>query len=143
VNLIKAWKLLENQNINPVLYLTLNESVFTDLINELSVSKSLKIINLGLISRDLLLDFYNKCDCMVFPSRYESFGLPLIEATRFKLPIVAPELDYVREVCCPVETFDPLSPVSLSDSVKRFLGIKRSRLAIKDHEDFLICLLKG
>jgi len=49
--------------------------------------------------------------------------LPLIEAREANIDIIAPELDYVRDVVCPVETFDPLSPISIARAVKRYLGI--------------------
>ena len=46
-------------------------------------------------------------DALIFPSYIESFGLPLLEASENKIPIIAPELDYVRDVCNPSETFNP------------------------------------
>lgn len=38
------------------------------------------IETLGFCSRERIEDLYNKCRCVVLPSRYEGFGLPLIEA---------------------------------------------------------------
>jgi glycosyltransferase involved in cell wall biosynthesis len=35
---------------------------------------------LGFVSDNDLLDLYNACDCFVFPSFYEGFGLPALEA---------------------------------------------------------------
>jgi len=35
---------------------------------------------------------------LVFPSYIETFGLPLIEASNFGLPILVSDLDYAREV---------------------------------------------
>ena len=40
---------------------------------------------------------------------FESFGLPLLEASSIDLPIIASESDYVRDVCEPAQTFDPNS----------------------------------
>ena len=35
---------------------------------------------------------------MLFPSYIETFGLPLIEAASFGIPILAADMDYAREV---------------------------------------------
>ena len=141
INLIKAWEILGSKEITPTLYLTLKDSDFNHLMSKITFSKSLHIINIGVLKRDLLLDLYLKSDCMIYPSKYESFGLPLVEATKLNLPIIASELQYVREVCCPVETFDPSSPISLADSVMRFMGIKTSKLRLFNPDDFLNYLL--
>jgi len=41
---------------------------------------------------------YNNADILVFPSMHEGFGKPLIEAMRFGMPIVANNLEPIREV---------------------------------------------
>ena len=73
---------------------------------------------------------------MIFPSTSESFGLPLIEATHAGLPILASELDYVRDVCSPVQTFDPTSPVSIARAVKRFLAAPEPALQLRSPQEF-------
>jgi len=57
------------------------------------------ITNLGEIPHRRLKDYYKKALCLFFPSESESFGLPLIEAMAFKLPIVAPALPYAYSIC--------------------------------------------
>ena len=52
---------------------------------------------------------YPLVDFLIFPSLNESLGLPLIEASLYKLPIIASNLDYVYDVCEPISTFDPHS----------------------------------
>lgn len=139
--LLKAWLILSKYNIKPCLVLTLKASDFNTLISKFSFIKSLNIINIGIVSNPYLINFYKKCNCLIFPSKYESFGLPLLEARSLKLPIIAPELDYVREVCCPMETFDPSSSVSLANSVRRFMGINQSPLYIRKPIDFINFLI--
>ena len=73
---------------------------------------------------------------MIFPSTSESFGLPLVEAAHLGLPILAPELDYVRDVCSPVQTFDPTSPLSIARAVKRFLKVPEPELSLRSQQEF-------
>jgi glycosyltransferase involved in cell wall biosynthesis len=141
--LLNAWDLLLTENITPKLFLTLHDSDFNRLLNVIPSCKKANIFNLGVLRHDLLLSIYQKYSCLIFPSKYESFGLPLLEATHFKLPIIAPELDYVRELCSPVETFNPTSPISLARSVKRFMEISHPPFFVKKPEDFLNFLVSN
>lgn len=52
----------------------------------------------GRMSHDNLLSLYKASDVLVFPSVIETLGLPLIEAAKFGLPIIAVDLDYAHEV---------------------------------------------
>jgi glycosyltransferase involved in cell wall biosynthesis len=60
---------------------------------------------------------------MIFPSLSESFGLPMLEAQANGISVIASELDFVRDVCLPSETFDPGSPISIARAVMRFMGV--------------------
>lgn len=55
--------------------------------------------NLGEIDHEALIPWYERAFALFFPSRAESFGLPLVEAMAFGLPVVVPELGYARAVC--------------------------------------------
>ncbi len=57
-----------------------------------------KIKHLGMISYDQVCAMYCSCDALVFPSYIETFGLPLIEAAKTGMPIIAVDLPYAREV---------------------------------------------
>ena len=56
--------------------------------------------------------------------------------------MLAAELDYVRDILDPVETFDPNSPVSIARAVKRYLGKEENPLPLTDAEKFLHLLFK-
>ncbi|MBA6095702.1 glycosyltransferase [Pseudomonas juntendi] len=49
-------------------------------------------------SDEYLEYLYNNCDCLVAASYGEGFGLPLIEAAQYQLPIIARDLPVFREV---------------------------------------------
>ena len=125
LNLIEAWKILASNNIYPSLALTIDVRYksLCKLIEETQKLSQIKITNLGSIDHNSTMKIYTQTKALIYPSKSESFGLPLLEATALGTPIIAAELDYVRDVCNPVETFDPNSPTSIARSVKRFLDI--------------------
>ena len=70
--------------------------VLINLIKDLQVDEHIKYE--GKISYERVLSFYKSCDLMVFPSYIETFGLPLIEAANFGMPILVADMNYAREV---------------------------------------------
>ena len=80
---------------------------FSSLLALLKEKKYNGIINLGFIEKEKLNIEYNITDVIIFPSLRESFGLGLIEAAQFKLPIIASDLKYVYEVVKPTCVFNP------------------------------------
>lgn len=123
--LLNAWRLLAKDGIFPQLRLTLDAGSFPELLSEIfEISRvhHLDIVNLGKLPRNEVYQEYTRAAALVYPSTFESFGLPLVEASHYGLPIIAPELDYVRDVVVPAETFDPKSSLSLVRAIKRFMG---------------------
>jgi hypothetical protein len=55
---------------------------------------------------------------------------------------LASELDFVRDVIEPVETFDPDSPTSIARAVKRFLGKVDPPIPIGSAKEFLYEVLR-
>lgn len=137
--LVAAWIELSSDGIFPPLLLTLPprcDALWKEI--EQSVMKfGLKITNLGTLTHDAMLERYSTSRALIFPSITESFGLPLLEASAAGLPIIASELDYVRDVCSPDETFDPHSSRSIAAAVKRFLKIETLPLRMRTPEEFL------
>lgn len=88
---------------NIILHFTLDgtlnnnrNAVLVNLIKDLQVDEQIKYE--GKIPYERVLSFYKSCNLMLFPSYIETFGLPLIEAASFGMPILATETDYAREV---------------------------------------------
>jgi len=123
--LFDAWQVLADQGLRPRLALTLSprDRLLGEEVQRLRAQQGLEIHDLGILPREQVFALYANARALIFPSLTESFGLPLIEASRAGLPILAPELDYVRDVCNPAQTFDPMSPTSIARAVKRFLGL--------------------
>jgi glycosyltransferase involved in cell wall biosynthesis len=58
----------------------------------------------GKIEKEFLDEYYQECDLVVMPSRYESFGLVLLEAMMHALPVVAARVGGMKEVVADGET---------------------------------------
>jgi glycosyltransferase involved in cell wall biosynthesis len=122
--LISAWCVLADEGLFPSLALTLASEAEAALVTRIakeSAGRGLRIHNLGSLPHDQLVAIYRQSGALIYPSGFESFGLPLIEARLAGIPILAPELDYVRDITDPDETFDPRSVVSIARAVRRHL----------------------
>jgi len=54
--------------------------------------------HLGYISVDELNEEYNKALCLVYPSSYEGFGIPIVEAMKAGCPVIAYKSSSIPEV---------------------------------------------
>jgi glycosyltransferase involved in cell wall biosynthesis len=145
-NLIDAWCLLAKAGVFPSLCLTVDEVAFPEICRWMKYKKAefgLKVENLGSIPHAQIQLLYGNAQALIFTSAFESLGLPLIEARQAGLSVLAPELDYVRDVLDPDQVFDPSSPISISRAVKRFLCLKEPALRLLDAEDFIVQILNG
>lgn len=144
-NLLQAWQLLAKESLRPSLALTLSsrDAALKREVAQVNKQEGLHIHDLGQMPREEVLRLYANARALIFPSTSESFGLPLIEASHRDLPILASELDYVRDVCVPAHTFDPNSPVSIARAVKRFLGSPEPTVVLRTPAEFWGELLQG
>ena len=93
------------------------------------------------VSHSLILSYLNNSNALIYPSLTESLGIPLLEAKSLDIPIVASELDYVRDISSPIQTFDPKSSISISRAVKRFLGKEGCSIKVEDPNSFIEFIL--
>lgn len=141
--LMAAWEHLKQEGLTPSLALTLgpqDEALWRSLQHRAEVA-GLNVTNLGQVSQEVMTETYGQAQALIFPSTKESFGLPLAEAAALGLPIVASELDYVRDVSEPVESFDPLSAISIARAVKRHLGKPEVREVVATPDAFWTALI--
>jgi glycosyltransferase involved in cell wall biosynthesis len=78
----------------------------------------------GYVAKDELVRLYQSAACLVFPSRYEGFGLPVVEAMACGTPVVAAPEPALREVAGDAAVFAD----DLAEGVRRALA-ERERLS--------------
>ncbi len=83
--------------------------------NKYKYLENIKFI--GLQSREKIFDLYKISDCLIFPSKLETWGLPLSEFKIFNKPILAVNLPYAKETIGnydKVSFFNPNDHLTLS-----------------------------
>ena len=124
--LLEAWRLLARDGHFPSLALVFSEDrggALEAAIQQTNALERTKIVRLPEVAPAERFSLYARAGALIFPSDFETYGLPLVEAAAAGLPILAPELDYVRDSVAPSETFDPSSAVSIARAVQRFLKL--------------------
>jgi glycosyltransferase involved in cell wall biosynthesis len=80
------------------------------------------IVYTGHLDDQYLAAFYREADVFAFPSLYEGFGLPPLEAMRFGTPVVASNRTSLPEVLGDAAVFvDATSNIALSEGLYRVL----------------------
>lgn len=74
------------------------------------VSNDQNVIVAGRLRDEEIAALYANAAAFIFPSLYEGFGVPPLEAMAFGCPVIASTADAVREICGDAATyFDPFS----------------------------------
>ncbi|MCX6994382.1 MAG: glycosyltransferase family 1 protein [Chlamydiae bacterium] len=84
--------------------------------NIYALAKTLPVEFLGYIDDKTKLELYNGADFFVYPSLYEGFGLPVLEAMQCGLPIISSNSSSLPEVVGDAGLlFDPLDEKALKE----------------------------
>jgi glycosyltransferase involved in cell wall biosynthesis len=76
----------------------------------------------GRVSDEELVELYRSAACLVFPSLYEGFGLPPLEAMACGCPVAVARATSLPEVCGEAaEYFDPMSAQDMAAAIGRAL----------------------
>ena len=75
---------------------------------------------LGYVSREKMAYLYSRAHMLVFPSLFEGFGIPLVEAMASGCPVVASNATSIPEVMGDAGLlFDPTCPRAIADAVEK------------------------
>lgn len=86
-------------------------NVLEDKEKQLEIDK--QVIHTGIVTQEELVDLYNFADLFVFPSLYEGFGLPVLEALACGTPVVCSNTSSMPEVGKSHVTY--INPLDIDD----------------------------
>ncbi|MCU0566179.1 MAG: glycosyltransferase family 4 protein [Oculatellaceae cyanobacterium Prado106] len=104
------------------------------LFNEPGSRKAVRLLEY--VGTDSLCLLYQGAYCLTFPSLYEGFGLPPVEAMNFGCPVVTSNVSCLPEVCGDAALYvDPYDVRDIKQKLEKILGDRQLRddLAIAGH----------
>jgi glycosyltransferase involved in cell wall biosynthesis len=85
--------------------------------------KPSEVVLAGFVPDDVLVELYNACTAFIFPSLYEGFGLPVLEAMKCGAPVIAANNSSLPEIVGRTDAlFDAASPASIAQAIRRVLN---------------------
>ena len=86
----------------------------------------------GYAEDDALPALLAGCDCFVYPSLWEGFGIPVLEAMSAGVPVVCSDVSSLPEVAGPHAFYcDPYDPQSIAGAVNRALALSPAERAVR------------
>ena len=127
VNLIRAFALIHDgaEGFDLQLVITGEEDPYYPEVKRTVKELGLEhhVIYTGMAPEKELIALYQTAKAYVFPSLYEGFGLPPLEAMRCGTPVVASKSSCIPEICGDSNAlfFDPYDPEDIANVVRRVL----------------------
>lgn len=93
------------------------------IVNEFSGVSQIKF--LGLQKREEIFNLYTRSDCLIFPSKLETWGMPITEYKLTSKPLLLADLCYARETIGSYEKvkfFDPENAENLADCMEGIIN---------------------
>jgi glycosyltransferase involved in cell wall biosynthesis len=130
ITLVKAFKIVDDPNLKLVLagaQIINGNSEVLDAIKKFIVQNKFedKVILAGYVSKDEASTLYKNARIYVFPSLDEGFGIPILEALSFSVPVICSDIDVFKEIGGEyVEYFKVGDSNSLSNKISSILESK-------------------
>lgn len=141
--LLEAWLNLKIEGVSPKLYLTADQNnSIKKWMKSFILKHNLNIILLENLNRNDLLNIYKKCEFLIYPSTFEAYGLPLVEASNYGLKILSADVDYCWDLITPYDFFNPYDSISISRCILRRYNIKNIKTNILAPKDFISKLIE-
>ena len=118
-------------NFNFVIVGGKNNKIFNNNIKDCSPNVNF----LGYVSDSELMALYENASCFLYPSLYEGFGIPPMEALAFKCPIVLSDLKVFKEIYSNNAIY--CDPNSVDDIIKGILTVGNKKIDYNYVDKFL------
>jgi glycosyltransferase involved in cell wall biosynthesis len=116
--LVRAWSLLGRPDLKLAIAGGANSRVFRDGV----ATQDRRIVRLGYVSDGELRSLYEAASVFVYPSFYEGFGLPPLEAMTCGCPVLVARSSSLPESCGDAALYcDPSSPADIAEKIKSLL----------------------
>ncbi len=101
------------------------------LIQELSVEN--EVVNVGFVTDETLASLYHFANCFLYPSLYEGFGIPILEAWNNQCPVCLSYSSCFPEIAGDAAIyFNPSLPDQIFTAVMRILSDEHLRTSLID-----------
>ena len=125
--LVRAFNQIKNKVVQDLIIIGSGEGLITGdrEVEKLAGSLKDRVHFTGHVNEEQLRQYVSGADLMIFPSLYEGFGLPPLEAMASGTPVVTSETASMPEVCGDAALyFDPQSIESISEKILQVLKDK-------------------
>ena len=125
INLIRSIKILKDRGEDYSLVIVGNDngekiSVQQE-IEALGIKKNVQLFSN--LSDEEVKTLYRLCTAFIFPSTYEGFGIPMIEAMAYNKPFILSDLEVFKEITENQGVyFDPMNPESIAQFTNKTLN---------------------
>lgn len=93
-----------------------------------------KLVQIGYVSDGELVALYQKASLLLYPSHYEGFGLPPLEAMWLGCPVIAANTAALPEVLGDAAMYcTPTDPATLAERIQHFMAHPQEREAWQRH----------
>ena len=132
IKLIRAFRTFQQQHRNFRLKIAGPQGwKYRDLLAEGKETAGVEF--LGAVSSKELVQLYQQAEAFIFPSLYEGFGLPLLEAMACGCPVLASDIPVFKEVAQSAALyFNPHDEVSISTCLRKYVQTPEIHDVISD-----------
>lgn len=133
ISLVEAFLKLKTKGIKLYIVGGLNEKIFgkdsKKILNRVKNNDDIEF--LGRVDDDKLIELYSNAICFVYPSLYEGFGIPPLEAQACGCPVVLSDIPVFKEIYRDSAVyFNPLDPDDIANKIEEVLNDDNLRVSL-------------
>ena len=133
--LIKAFGLIKSKNVT-LLIIGGKNKIFADSTEHQSITGANSIKFMGYVSDQQLRLLYENATIFIYPSLYEGFGIPNLEAMQASCPVITSNIEAIKEVCSDAVAYiDPYDEEEIAKKIDLLLSDEDLREELR-HKGF-------